>query len=99
MDFAMPFIEPFLSDSGITTDKNAVGLLFVALAVSYMVSSVIWGQLCTRYRCSRTLLIAGNMMASLCHFMIGPSPWLNRIGFIIVPSFAQVTIVMVILGM
>ena len=40
MDFGIPFIAPFLAETDITTDKNIVGLLFVAMAVSYSLSGL-----------------------------------------------------------
>ena len=87
MDFGIPFIAPFLAETDITSDKNIVGLLFVAMAVSYSLSSLLWGHLCTRFRCQRTLMVMGNLMAALAYLIMGPSPWLEAAGIIIGSGF------------
>lgn len=53
MDFAMPFIGPHLEECGATSDKIVVGSLFISLALSYMLSSMLWGYLVGHFRCSR----------------------------------------------
>lgn len=49
----MPFIGPHLAQCGATDDKVVVGSLFVSLALSYMLSSMLWGYLVGNFRCSR----------------------------------------------
>ena len=98
MDFGMPFIGPHLADTGVTDNKITVGLLFMGMALGYAGCSVIWGQLCARYRCSRAFMIWGSMGASISYLFIGPSPWLAEIGIFIEPSIAQTGGVMIFLG-
>ena len=94
----MPFIGPHLADTDVTDNKITVGLLFMGMALGYAGCSVIWGQLCARYRCSRAFMILGSMGASISYLVIGPSPWLAEIGILIKPSIAQTGGVMIFLG-
>ena len=47
MDFNIPFLEPLLAQSGVSGDSNEVlvGILFMIMAVAYIVISPIAGLL------------------------------------------------------
>ena len=77
MDFCMPFIGPYLAETGVTENKVVVGILFIGFALGYSVSSVGWGYLCGRFRCSRSLMFFGALFSALCYLFLGPSPWLS----------------------
>ena len=64
MDFNIPFLEPLLAQSGVSGASNEVlvGILFMIMAVAYIVISPIAGLL--RYVCCQfhfiTLIDGGN---------------------------------------
>jgi len=99
MDFAIPFVGPYLEECEPGTTKIQVGLLFVVFAVSYMFTSPIWGYLIGRFSVSRSLMFSGAFMAALSYLFLGPSPWLHRFGLNYGCSFTNVSISMAVLGM
>ena len=50
MDFNIPFLEPLLSNSGITSNEVVVGILFMIMALCYIVTSPIAGVIRTVFK-------------------------------------------------
>ena len=93
MDFNIPFLEPLLSNSGITSNEVVVGILFMIMAVCYIVTSPIAGIISDKYS-SKGTMVFGNLMIGISYAILGPAPCLN-IGQ---ATMKSVIISMVILG-
>merc|ERR1712003_323894 len=73
----MPFIGPYLSDCGATDNKITIGLLFLGLAISYTISSILFGYLVGQFRCARSLMFWGAFLSAGSYLFLGPTPWLK----------------------
>ena len=60
--FSVPFLSSHLFKSGLVNQGGIViGLIFISFGFSFCLSSLFWGQISSRIRCSRSLLTFGTI--------------------------------------
>jgi len=74
MDFNIPFLEPLLAQSGVSGASNEVlvGILFMIMAVAYIVISPIAGLLSDKYDTKATMVF-GNICIAISYALLGPA--------------------------